>query len=131
MVGKNVKIVVGCVSLTLPKINSLKRTIQRERTEGNSVPVHPESLQELEIPLNYPRTSKNESFLLYDSGPEERRDLILEHEKLAQIWLADGTFKTAPIQFENVYCVNCSGIERRTPTIRRWTSFTYLICASA
>ena len=81
LVGKNVKIVVGCVSLTLPKINSLKRTIQRERTEGNSVPVHPESLQELEIPLNYPRTSKNESFLLYDSGPEERRDIILEHEK--------------------------------------------------
>ena len=49
-------------------LNSLKRTIQPERTEGNSVPVQPGSLLELDIPLDYPRNANNGSFLLYDSG---------------------------------------------------------------
>ena len=49
-------------------LNSLKRTIQPERTEGNSVSVQPGSLIELDILLDYPRNANSGSFLLYDSG---------------------------------------------------------------
>ena len=65
--------------------------------------MQPENLLELDIPIDYWRTAKNESFLFYDSG-SEIRVIILEHEnseilELAQIWLANGTFKTVPILF--------------------------------
>ena len=51
-------------------------------------------------------------FLLYDSGPDTQRMLIfgtqrnLEMLKLAEHWLADGTFKTAPPLFSQVYVVH-------------------------
>ena len=62
---------IGILRITLLAkvfLNSLKRIIQPERTEGNSVPVQPGSLLELDIPLDYPRNANNGSFLLYDSG---------------------------------------------------------------
>ena len=99
-------------SVKLPKMNSLKRTIQRKRSITNSIPVQPQSLEELQIPIEFQRTAKNDVFLLYDSGPELRRILIfgtqrnVEMLKLAHIWLADGTFKTAPILFEQVYVIH-------------------------
>ena len=86
-----------------PKMNSLKRTIQRKRSITNSIKVQPESLEELQIPIEFQRTAKNDVFLHYDSGPQLRRILIfgtrrnLEMLRLARIWLADGTFKTPPI----------------------------------
>ena len=49
-------------------LNSLKSTIQPERTEGNSVTVQPGRLIELDILLDYPRNANSGSFLLYDSG---------------------------------------------------------------
>ena len=99
-------------AVKLPKMNSLKRTIQRKRSITNSIPVQPESLEELQIPIEFQRTAKNDVFLLYDSGPQLRRILIfgtqrnLEMLRLARIWLADGTFKTAPILFEQVYVIH-------------------------
>ena len=77
----------------LPKLDTLKRTIQRLRAKANLAPVH-------------------ENFLLYDSELEERRILIFgtktntEMLELAPVWLADGTFKTAPILFEQVYVIH-------------------------
>ena len=62
--------------------------------------------------MEYQRTSKNENLLLYDSGFEERRIWIFgtktntEKLELAPIFLADGTFKTAPILFEQVYVIH-------------------------
>ena len=76
IIGEGLINITEGTAVKLPKINSLKRTIQCERTKANTVPVQPVSLLELDIPLDYQITAKNESFLLYDSGPEERRILI-------------------------------------------------------
>ena len=54
----------------LPKLDSLKRTIQRQRVHHNIVMVQPTSLEQLFLPEEYKLTSKGEPFLLYDSGPE-------------------------------------------------------------
>ena len=64
------------------------------------------------LPPEYKKTAKGEQFLLYDSGPEVERILIfgtqqnLEMLQLSQVWLADGTFKTAPTLFTQVYVVH-------------------------
>ena len=89
----------------LPKLDSLKRTIQRQRVQQLAAPAQPTSLEQLVLPAEYQQTAKGEQFLLYDSGPDTQRMLIfgtqrnLEMLQLAEHWLADGTFKTAPPLF--------------------------------
>ena len=79
---------------------------------SNDSSLQPESLEELQIPIEFQRTTKNDVFLLYDSGPQLRRILIFGTQRnvemlmLARIWLADGTFKTSPILFEQVYVIH-------------------------
>ncbi|KAI6658759.1 hypothetical protein LOD99_15083 [Oopsacas minuta] len=87
----------------LPELDSLKRTIQRQRASVLSALVQPTALAELVLPAEYQRTAKGEQFLLYDSGEDyphrflnfgTQRNLgMLQQSK---IWLADGTFKTTP-----------------------------------
>ncbi|KAI6659606.1 hypothetical protein LOD99_14529 [Oopsacas minuta] len=53
------------------------------------------------------RTAKGEQFLLYDSGEDDaHRFLIFGMLQQSKIWLADGTFKTAPPFFAQVYVVH-------------------------
>ncbi|KAI6648615.1 hypothetical protein LOD99_7972 [Oopsacas minuta] len=97
----------------LPKLDSLKRTIQRQRASVLSVLVEPTALSELVLPAEYQWTAKGEQFLLYDSGEDDayrfpifgpQRNLgVLQQSK---IWLADGTFKTVPPLFAQVYVVH-------------------------
>ena len=57
---------------TAAKLDSLKRTIQRQQ----AAPVQPTTLEQIALPEEYKRTSRGEQFLLYDSGPETQRILI-------------------------------------------------------
>jgi hypothetical protein len=83
------------VSLKLPKLKFLKRTIQRQRQILNKAPEYPENLQELIIPRELPITLKNEEFLLFDSSPSNDRILIfstkfnLNQLSLSEHWYAD------------------------------------------
>ncbi|KAI6648616.1 hypothetical protein LOD99_7973 [Oopsacas minuta] len=97
----------------LPKLNSLKRTIQRQRASALSVLVEPTALSELVLPAEYQWTAKGEQFLLYDSGEDDAyRFLIFGPQRnlgvlqQSKIWLADGTFKTVPPLFAQVYVVH-------------------------
>ena len=82
-----------------------------------ATPAQPATLEQRILPPEYKQTAKGEQFLLYDSGPEVQRILIfgtqqnLEMLQLSQVWLADGTFKTAPTLFTQVYVVHalCGG----------------------
>ena len=99
-------------SAKLPKLDNLKRTIQRQREKDNAAPAQPTSLEELVIPLEYTKTGKGDIFLLYDSGPHLHRILIfgthhnIEMLAASQVWLADGTFKTAPALFGQVFVIH-------------------------
>ena len=90
----------------------MKRTVRRERQAIDAAPVQPDSLQELVIPPEYQTTAKGDNFLLYDSGPSAQRILIfgtlcnVEMLNASHIWLADGTFKTAPALFSQVYTIH-------------------------
>ena len=112
IVGETLQTVSEGTSAKLPKLDSLKRTIQRQRVRLQAAPVQPTSLEQLTLPEEYKRTSKGERFLLYDSGPETQRILIFgtqrNPEMLEQstVWMADGTFKTAPALFTQVYVIH-------------------------
>ena len=91
----------------LPKLDSLKRTIHRERERVLAAPAPPPALEELNLPSEYQRRAKGE---LYDSGSEAQRILIfgtqsnLDMLEASQVWLADGTFKTAPSHLPTCTC---------------------------
>jgi hypothetical protein len=100
------------VSVKLPKIKVLKRTIQRQRQKANKAPENLENLEHLIIPREYTLTMKGEEFLLYDSGQSNDRILLfstkfnLDILSQAQHWFADGTFKVVPKLFGQLYTIH-------------------------
>ena len=109
IVGECLQTVTEGTAAKLPKLDSLKRTIQRQRVRQQAAPVQPTSLEQLTLPEECKQSSKGEQFLLYEAGPETQRILIfgtqrnLEMLQLSSVWLADGTFKTAPLLFTHRY----------------------------
>ena len=109
IVGESLLTVSEGTVAKLPKLNSLKRTIQRQRVLAASI--QPFTLVELEIPMEYRSTAKGEMFLIYDSGADLERILIfgtcqnIEMLKCSQHWLEDGTFKTVSVLFQQVYVI--------------------------
>ena len=105
IVGDSLLTVSDGVSVKLPKLTSLKRTIQRQRERILAAPAQPLTLEELILPPDYQQTAKGENFLFHDSGSGPDRIIIfgtqrnLEMLESSQYWLADGTFKTAPELF--------------------------------
>ena len=106
------EIIIASTAAKLPKLDSMKGTIRRERQVRDIALVQPESLHDLVIPPEFMITAKEENFLLFDSGPELTRILIFGTQKncdlltTSHIWLADGTFKTAPQLFAQVYTIH-------------------------
>ena len=153
IVGERVVTLFEGTAAKLPKLDSLKRTIQHQRVQQMAAPVQPARLEELVLPADYQQTAKGEQFLLYDSGPETQRILIfwtqrnLEMLRLSEYWLADCTFKTAPSFFTQVYVVHalrggphpmrmvtccrvcscCCPTRRRLPTGGCGTRFAYSV----
>jgi hypothetical protein len=100
------------VSGQLPKLNSLKRTIQRVRHISRNEPCNPKSLSELIVNGAYTETSDGRQFLVYDSNDAECRFLIFTTEEnmlfldSCDHWFADGTFKSVPPLFNQMYTIH-------------------------
>ena len=69
IIGENL-MTVSAGAAAKPKLESLKRTIRRQRQVTNNVQPQPISLEDLEIPEEYKRTVKGDEFFLFDSGPD-------------------------------------------------------------
>ena len=76
IVGETLLTVSEGTAAKLPKFNSLKRAIQRQRVQQLADPVQPTNLEQLALPPEYQQTAKGEQLLLYYSGPETQRILI-------------------------------------------------------
>ena len=112
ILGDELEIIFGPTAAKLPKLDSIKRIICRERQVRDIAPVQPETLHDLAIPPEFMIIAKEQHFLLYDSGPVLTRILIFGTQKncdmliSSNIWLADGKFKTAPQPFAQVYTIH-------------------------
>ena len=123
-------------AVSLPRLDSLKRTICRARKKAENIHSEPTSLDTLQIPEVYTRTSKGEPFLLYDSGSDAENTRIIifgTQSNLAtlntsSIWLADGTFKVAPKLFLQLYVIH--GL-KGGQILSKMNIFSKLICIIA
>ncbi|XP_057336676.1 uncharacterized protein LOC130675162 [Microplitis mediator] len=104
-VVKNIK---SPVIARLGSVASMQHTIQRAR-QGKVPKVKETVLSDFTVPDELRCTSKNEPFLLYESGSRRNRYLIFSTDanlkKLSEceIWCGDGTFRTVPAMFQQMY----------------------------
>ena len=106
----NLASVTQSAAIKLLKIDSLKRTIRQIINHAYPQPL---TLADLVLPTEYQQTNKGDQFILYDSGQDDLNRFMIfgTHEnvemlKNSQIWLADGTFKSAPALFAQVYVIH-------------------------
>ena len=110
---QNLQNISEAASTKLPGVDSVRRNIRRFRQKaGNPLPV-PQTRQDIPYPLpeRYRMTNNGEEFLLYDSNDEERILLFgtaqgLQVLEQSEHWLMDGTFKTVPPLYLQMYTVH-------------------------
>jgi hypothetical protein len=94
---------------SLPTRQALSQVVKRVRKQD--MPSQPTNLENIDVPLNL-RTVGNENFLARDSFFNNERILLfttvsnLEHLKVAQYWIMDGTFKIVPTIFRQLYSIH-------------------------
>lgn len=81
--------------------------------QRENVPIPlPQNLGDLQIPPRYSVTLADEPFFLAEFGQGNNRGLIFSTRANLQMlsrsrhWYADGTFKTAPMLFEQLYTIH-------------------------
>lgn len=104
------------VPLDLKKLNSM---VSKERKFNNFTEV-----KGYDIPMELQVTENNKRFLFYDSGMEDKnRVVIFTTEKnlslleFSDVFLCDGTFKTAPSNFEQIFTIQCRLRQLHLPMI--------------
>ena len=96
----------------LPDAHLLARTVRRVRQHNNPQFQTPQSLADLDIPNEYKQTDKGEPFLYYDSEGDKKRFLIYTTERnldrltTCKIWQCDGTFRSVPTIFTQLYTLH-------------------------
>lgn len=102
----------------LPKPASLKQTVKRIRKEEHR---EPSSLTNLNIPPEFMKTLNGESFMISNSDVGSEKVLLFTTtanvRKLseASYWIMDGTFKTVPTIFTQLYSIHAPvGPEERS-----------------
>ena len=88
----------------------MKRNIRN--TQQSFVPKDPATLQDLTIDGQWSQTSREEAFLIHNTGRDSHNRVIvfasymgLRHLATIDTWYMDGTFKEAPGLFEQVYII--------------------------
>ena len=103
---------------------NLRRTVLRKRKTIGGHPPPPRTAADIVIPESYRLTFCKENFLLYDSGVGDSNRLIIfgTNQSLGWMrdnrhWLADGTFKTAPAIFFQIFTIHAQVQESIIPCI--------------
>lgn len=97
----------------MPMIKSMKRTVQRCRNQVQSHPSNPRTLADFHPAAPYTETCDGLKFLLKDTGHSSQdRMLIFGTENSLDLlvssrhWFGDGTFKTVPSLFGQLYTIH-------------------------
>lgn len=68
------------VSMALPKVSNLSRTIRRTRRRQRNAPAAPRTLENLIIDGDYTLTQKKDNFILFDSGQAVHRMIVFWYQ---------------------------------------------------
>ena len=113
---------VESIKVTMPPVHHIRRDIRRQRKmAGNPIPVPQDRF--FDIPPIYQETTAGQPFLLHDSGHEENRILVFATNDNIQLlaespsWFMDGTFKTAPELFFQLYTIHSCTAKKVLPCV--------------
>ncbi|CAB4474192.1 unnamed protein product [Rhizophagus irregularis] len=94
----------------MPNKEALRRQISRVRADN--MPPQPQTLQDIDVPINLRVTINGEQFLTRDITFDEEKIMIfcpasnLEYLQKANYWIMDGTFKMVPTLFQQMYTIH-------------------------
>jgi hypothetical protein len=122
------------VQMQLPERTALRRMVNR--AQNATRPGMPANIQDIEVVHPYDRTAAGERFLHYDSGRDDPDRILIFTTKenlriLCQsaVIFADGTFKTVPNMFLQMYSLHAEFREHVFPLVycltARKTELTY------
>jgi hypothetical protein len=102
---------------SLPSNEALRKSIKRIRRAD--LPSEPESIEDITIPEDMKVTLDGSNFLVKDSTVGEDRILLfttvanIRNLERSRLWIMDGTFKTVPTLFRQLYTIHgrIGGIE--------------------
>ena len=93
-------------------MGNLRRDLRRQRQRaGNPLPV-PMGRGDFDVPLQCQQTGQGQRFLLHDSGRSDDRVLIFATQGNMEVlqqsphWFMDGTFKTVPEIYFQLFTVH-------------------------
>jgi len=146
IISSNVTSLSSAAQGALPLLHNLKRGIRKMRhASGGSLAV-PHRREDINLPEEFTTTVNGDNFLLFDSGPNSDRILIfgttdhLNFLKHSDILLADGTFKSSPNLFDQLFIIHgmrgkttfplvyCLTPNRTTPTYVRMLTALKNLC---
>ena len=96
----------------MPLCDALRKRITQIRKA--EIPPEPQSIAEVNIPESLRITLNGEPFLVKDHIIDQERILIfttknnIQHLSQATFWIMDGTFKTVPTIFCQLYSIHAS-----------------------
>lgn len=112
------------ISALIPEYSSLQRNIQHIRKRSAFPYINPQTTQELLIPEEFKITYRNQRFILSDTYIELVGRIIIYCTQRAQSLLEqstsvffDGTFKTVPLIFFQLYTIHCESHNNIIPCI--------------
>ena len=101
----------------------MKQTVRRVRHDHQAPLPNPRNPDELQISCPYNVTLRGDNFLMIDNGPGLKRVLIfsttrnLEYLAESRNWFADGTFKSAPPLFQQLYMIHILKYNKVIPMV--------------
>ena len=109
-------------AVTMPAVHHIRRDIRRQRKKaGNPIPVPQDRF--FDIPPEYQQTAASEAFLHQDTGNGDDQILVFATIEIIQLlaesqsWFMDGTFKTSPELFFQVYTIHSCTANRVLPCV--------------
>ncbi|XP_078526625.1 uncharacterized protein LOC144799241 [Lissotriton helveticus] len=100
------------VASNIPTIHNLRRIIQRQKQASNTQVNTPHTFSDINIPHELTISFANEPFLLHDNENPLKRILIFSTPRnlvkleTSEIWMMDGTFKSTPHPFTQIYTIH-------------------------
>ncbi|KAL3692881.1 hypothetical protein R1sor_006532 [Riccia sorocarpa] len=97
---------------SLPSTQAMKNRVQRRRNMLSGQPAAPVSIGDFQLKGNFSVTNNGEQFLLADTGGERNRILVFATGRNLELlyqcrhWMADGTFKSAPQHFVQIWTIH-------------------------
>lgn len=94
----------------MPNKQAIGKQISRVRNKD--MPSQPQGLEEIDVPTELRKTINGEEFLAKEVDFDDEKMIIfcttsnLQYLQDAQYWIMDGTFKTVPLLFQQMYTIH-------------------------